>query len=141
MTRKRPIEALQEVIGKLRKYAHNPDCEAFLQCPNWHQDCKAKLGLDTAIAWDLADELSKMLNYIATSKREGSYSFTFVRDEIFRIALNGNAFDRVLFKHGYLPLRYLISDMNKALARVLDILRREDQDGSTVKEKEVHNEG
>lgn len=132
MTRKRPIrkpplEELQEVVLKLRKYAHHPNCPDTLRCPAGHPDCKEKLGLDTAMAWDLADEVTKILNYIPSAKREGSYSFTFVRDEIFRIAMNGNAFDRVLFKHGYLPLRYIMADLSKSLARFLDWLKRNDE--------------
>ena len=132
MTWKHPIQELRGVITELRKYAHSPDCGDFLKCPTEHQNCKWRLGLDTSIAWELADMASDLLEYIVDSKADGTYSAPTAQEAIIRVAKVGSAFDRVLFRHGYKPLRYEIIKLPTALAQVLKWLKEEGKKGGNL---------
>ena len=60
--KKEDEKELQELLGKLRKYAHrgNSKCD-IEECPE-ECDVKHKLGLDTAIAWIAAEKLDGLSN-------------------------------------------------------------------------------
>jgi len=46
---------LEEAVRRIRGYCHVEECEKVNECPTTHVECKKKLGLDTAIAWKVAE--------------------------------------------------------------------------------------
>ena len=132
MTRKNQLQELRGVIADLRKYAHNPACEDFLLCPTSHPNCQGRLGLDTSLAWELADMSSTLLEYIVDSKADGTYSASTAQEEILRVATVASACDRALFRHGYKPLRSEIIKLLSALTQVFRWVREEDKKGGNV---------
>ena len=64
-------ERIQEVLEVLRKlekwlrgYCHAEKCSAIHECPADHEECAKKLGLDTAIAWELRDDVEAVLYWM-----------------------------------------------------------------------------
>jgi len=57
------LDHLEFYREKLVEYCHSKDCTKLMECPEQHEKCKEKLGLDTAIAWELCRHITK---YIAT---------------------------------------------------------------------------
>ncbi len=55
------LEALKEM---LIKYCHAEECDNIHDCPASHEECAKKLGLDTAIAWELACDVKGILNWM-----------------------------------------------------------------------------
>ena len=51
------LERLEKATEGLARYCHAEDCEDIWDCPLTHDKCYRKLGLDTAIAWEMATEL------------------------------------------------------------------------------------
>ena len=65
------IEDLEFYNIKLRKYCHNKDCSYIYDCPENHKKCKDKLGLNTSIAWIIANKLRGFIvNYKVYDKRK-----------------------------------------------------------------------
>jgi len=55
-------EALKNIRKELLKYCHHKKCRFFVRCPTDHPKCKKKLGLDTAIAWQVAKHIAFLLS-------------------------------------------------------------------------------
>jgi len=51
------VERLEKAAEGLARYCHAEGCEDIWDCPLYHRKCSRKLGLDTAIAWEMATEL------------------------------------------------------------------------------------
>ena len=58
---RRLLYRLEEYRNRLLEYCHSDHCEALEKCPLEHKQCKAKLGLNTAIAWTLCRQISQYL--------------------------------------------------------------------------------
>jgi hypothetical protein len=60
------IKEAKDAIYRLRKFCHHEDCRYPVHsCPDdesKHPLCQKKLGLDTAVAWEMADTLQAMLS-------------------------------------------------------------------------------
>jgi len=64
------LDALEALEEKLMKYCHVEECDAIYDCPADHEECAKKLGLDTAIAWQLADRVRIILNCVEVSREQ-----------------------------------------------------------------------
>jgi len=62
-------EALKNIRKELLKYCHHKKCRFFVRCPTDHPKCKKKLGLDTAIAWQVARHIVSLLSIKKTKPR------------------------------------------------------------------------
>ena len=49
------IERLEKATEGLARYCHAEDCEDIWDCPLNHEKCSRKIGLDTSIAWEMAE--------------------------------------------------------------------------------------
>jgi len=65
---------------KLVEYCHSEECTKLLECPEQHEKCKEKLGLDTAIAWELYRHISKYM----TTVNQPSYYNELVKERMFK---------------------------------------------------------
>ena len=55
-----------EKISELKRTCHNDNCQAPLECPLTHMECKKDLGLDTIMAWLLAEALDSYIKGLIT---------------------------------------------------------------------------
>ena len=64
------LDALEALEEMLRKYCHAEECDAIYSCPADCEECAKKLGLDTAIAWQLADRVRVILDCVEVSREQ-----------------------------------------------------------------------
>jgi len=72
---------LEKYKDRLQKYCHGDHCKAPQECPQEHEQCKAKLGLDTAVAWILCGRIRQYLTTMYQnqySQSETKRAFTFL---------------------------------------------------------------
>ena len=64
------LDALEALEEMLRKYCHVKECDRIYDCPANHEECAKKVGLDTAIAWQLAHRVRVILNCLGISREQ-----------------------------------------------------------------------
>ena len=60
---------LEKIEEALRRYCHSEGCREIHVCPNFHEECAKRLGLDTSIAWELAGEVRLLAEGIEKDSR------------------------------------------------------------------------
>ena len=119
------IESLVAMELKLRRYTHSPQCKAYTECPNKHSICKERLGLDTSMLWELANEVLTLHEYLDTYFKNSVLVRTKdIRSAITRIETLVVAFDAILHRHGYYPLCDTITALYPLLDQVKSLLRK-----------------
>ena len=109
---------------ELRKYAHAPGCTAYTHCPSSHSNCKENLGLDTSIAWELANELNTVHEYLQIYFRnQPFFSTKKIEETISKVEIITSAFSSVLYRHNYRVLSYIINDVYPLLDLVRSLLK------------------
>jgi len=104
------LDHLEFYREKLVEYCHSEDCTKLSECPEQHEKCKEKLGLDTAIAWELHIYISK---YISTVNRPSYYN-KLVKERMFKSLYIATSFaiDIVrLHKDKYKTLFNILSEL------------------------------
>ena len=76
------IEAIKEELIKQREkliqYCHDEECDSIYLCPQGHEKCKKKLGLDTAIAWVAGHILSSILYQTSEDLRDNFHTLLYL---------------------------------------------------------------
>ena len=119
------IQEVGEVVMRLRKYAHSEACEAYLACPLHHEECKSMLGLDTSIAWELANELNAIHGYLTRYYGGSGFDSQHVYKKVEKVSTLADSFGRVLARHGYTTLGAEIDNVHSALALTVGLLNRQ----------------
>lgn len=92
-------QRLRITIHSLRRYVHLPTCTEIYSCPNKHPNCQKRLGLDTAIAWELADELAALLDYFMLTSTFSDSIRDWLIQKIERTFTKTEAFRSLLQRH------------------------------------------
>jgi len=58
------INRLAQIHMSLRAYCHHEKCDHPEECPTYHEKCRKKLGLDTAIAWQAAHQIESCISHV-----------------------------------------------------------------------------
>lgn len=124
MNNKNVLEEVTKAIQALQQYSHNPECPNYTECPTDHDSCRGKLGLDTAMAWELARELTFLYKHLVANfdtkvfskQRWGALA------RVERIATIADIFDSVLSHHPFVPLRRQLTKTLNVLSMVVEVL-------------------
>ena len=81
------IDKIKKARNDLLKYCHHSDCNEINECPQWHDKCEKRLGLDTAIAWITFKLTNRLLMIIRSKRYSLKTKFQAIEDYLDQIAL------------------------------------------------------
>ena len=88
-------EMLEKIKEELLKYCHHENCLLPEQCPKRHPRCKKKLGLDTAVAWRAAQNITSLLSEERASYRIIQTYLTHINELYAIITLRSEEFSQL----------------------------------------------
>lgn len=114
------IQYLRGVADKLTAYCHNDTCNQKEQCPKDCGECRDKLDLHTAIAWQYARELDVLCKEV----EDHDIYYTWLADELGFVFRLSEYVARVLGAHKdkYEELYRLVKDAQESIRFLIDHL-------------------